>query len=414
MAAVPRCRRTSLARAWAEIRRDSALSIYGALLGAVEVLSVVWLYSVSAPEILGPDKSAICWPFFEDCWAFRPFSAAAWRWLISAPAIFGGLAAGAFLLRRTPVAWWLLGLAELSKLLIIAQDFRLRMNQHYMAFFAILAFLCFPNKRALGRAMIVAFYFFAGLLKLDPEWLSGAAIPVPMLGLEGFWLRAACAEVVLLELVLIFGLYAERAWIFWGTLIHLLIFQLWSWQVVGFFYPLLMLAIDAIVPLSRLLPRPGRAAFARPRRDRAGWALVAGFAALQAVPWLFPGDSAITGEGRLFALHMFDARVDCQARAELYVAGARVDILDLKSTLPVRINCDPLVYLNRGRELCRRIAARPEVPATLSLYLDSRRAQELELRPVLAIEDFCHRALEYDLWRPNAWILRESAPRSAP
>ena len=61
----------------------------------------------------------------------------------------------------TPAAYLALLILELVKILIIVQDYRLRLNQHYMAFFVALAFLLFPAKRRVVQYLIVLFYFWA-------------------------------------------------------------------------------------------------------------------------------------------------------------------------------------------------------------------------------------------------------------
>jgi len=40
----------------------------------------------------------------------------------------------------------------------------------------VLAYLFFPGKRVLLRHLLVSLYFWAGILKLDWEWLSGVAL----------------------------------------------------------------------------------------------------------------------------------------------------------------------------------------------------------------------------------------------
>ena len=75
----------------------------------------------------------------------------------------------------------------------------------------------------------------------------------------GVGVVAACAYVIVLELVVSWGLLARRAWIFWAAFAQFLLFHALSWQVVGFFYPLLMFAILTIFPVSRLVEPAGSA-----------------------------------------------------------------------------------------------------------------------------------------------------------
>ena len=82
-----------------------------------------------------------------------------------------------------------------------------------MALFLALAFLLLPAKRDSTRVMLVLFYVWAGLLKLSPDWLSGLALPQPPRGVPADWVPLACKVVVGLELVVVWGLLAKRAWI---------------------------------------------------------------------------------------------------------------------------------------------------------------------------------------------------------
>ena len=301
---------------------------------------------------------------------------------------------------------------EVVKILIIVQDYRLRLNQHYMAFFVALAFLLFPAKRRTLQYLIILFYFWAGTLKLNREWLSGASLyRREFLWLPDALVPVACAYVVVLETMLSFGLLARRSWVFWATLAQFGLFHLMSWPIVGFFYPSLMFALLAIFPLSRLFSveeeRPSFARIEGGLERRSTYALLACFSLLQLVPYAFPGDSAITGEGRLFALHMFDAQIVCEAYVTLHDADGgtkRVPVVTDRGS--ARIRCDPIVYFNAGRALCRQSGAEGRW-TDLDLSLRSRRTTEPDLRPVVEIEGFCRANPTYDVWRPNPWIMRE-------
>jgi hypothetical protein len=309
----------------------------------------------------------------------------------------------------TGAAYVVLLALELLKIVVIAQDYRLRLNQHYMAFFVALAFLLFPAKRRVLQYLIILFYFWAGTLKLNREWLSGAALyRKDFLPLPEVLVPAACAYVVVLETVLVFGLLARRAWIFWATLAQVALFHAMSWPIVGSFYPSLMFCLIAIFPLSRLWPVgadwPSFARIERGLELRSTYALLAGFSLLQLIPYAFPGDSAITGEGRLFALHMFDAQVVCEAYVTFHDAqgGARRVTLTAGQG-STRMRCDPIVYFNVGRGLCRQGIANGRW-TEIDLLLRSRRSTETDVRTVVDIEGFCATNPTYDLWRPNAWI----------
>jgi hypothetical protein len=394
-----------------EIRADPVLRVYGAGLALVHVLTFLfWRGDAPLQAVLPVQATPICWPFFEDCHRFRfpaPAGVDALLWAYLALA----LAAMALFARRAAVGWAYASLMtlEILKSLIIVQDYRLRMNQHYMAFFVALAFLVFPAKRRLVQYLIVLFYFWAGTLKLNRDWLSGAMFARSLPWVPAPLLQVACAYVIVLESILVFGLFSRRRWVFWGTLGQLLLFHLISYSVVGFFYPALMAVLLSIFPLDRLTRRDGD----QPSLASLGWALepvstyvlLAGFSALQLVPHVFPGDSAITGEGRLFALHMFDAQVVCEAHVTVHDGqrgSRRVRIVPL---VPGRVRCDPIVYLSFARALCRQGLEHGRW-TDLDLSLRSRRTSEQALRPVVELDRFCGGSIQYDVWRPNSWILR--------
>ncbi len=304
-----------------EIADDPVLRVYGALLAAIHVLTFwFWHQSADLAAVLGPDAEPICWPFWESCWRHRFHDLTSLRIVVWSYGVLAVLPIVLFARRRwTALAWWSLLAASLVELAIVAQDFRLRSNQHYMATLAWFAFLFVPGKRDTMRMLIALFYFWAGLLKTNYEWLSGAALETPIRPFPGPLLPLACGYVVVLEVVLVWGLFSRRAWLFWATFAQLVLFQIVSWQRVGFYYPLMMLALLAIYPMAR--PSDGNAVlplrFARGREAPAATAFLLTVCLLQLVPLLFPGESAVTGEGRMFALHMFDAAVRCEASVDL-------------------------------------------------------------------------------------------------
>jgi hypothetical protein len=260
--------------------------------------------------------------------------------------------------------------------------------------------------------LVTLFYFWAGTLKLNWEWVSGAGLYRPMWPFSGAGVIVACVYVIVLELGVAWGLLAQRAWIFWAAFAQFLVFHALSWQVVGFFYPLLMFAILAIFPLSRLVPPPDPpegllAALSRGREARSVYALAVLFSVLQLIPYAFPGDRALTGQGRLYALHMFDARATCVGWAELHNADGTTTRRDLKLPLDTRIACDPIVYFNRARNLCRQRDAGRAAFEDLDLFLSARRSSDGEMKRVIDTKGFCAKRERYDPFRHNAWILTE-------
>ncbi len=392
-----------------EISSDRALRIYGALLASTHVLSFLVWRQIGLERLLS-SPHALCWPFWEDCQKSRVFSAEQIQTLLWIYLGIALLSASLFLKKNwSAAAWGTLLFLTLVKLLIVAQDFQLRLNQHYMVGFASLAFLFFPAKRDLLRLLIAFFYFWAGILKLDPEWLSGKALYAQPWLLSGSLLPVACTYVVVLEMVLIWGIFSKRAWLFWLSFAQLVLFHIVSWKIVGFFYPTVMFALISIYPLSRFLAAKSDAApnplgnLLKGRAPLTMYGLLAFFSLLQVLPAAFPGDSTLTGEGRLFALHMFDAKVECEAYAVLKRRDGATKRAELTLNLPVRIRCDPLVYFNRARYLCS--LRRPDQGfSDFDLFLNSKRSSEAQFHSIVKLENFCATDPHYDLWRHNPWI----------
>lgn len=402
-----------------EIASDRVLRLYGATLAAAHLLSFFhWEYRRAAPLLLDPSAFAVCWPFFESCAAWRWLPREGWEVLLWTLAALSLASAAGFASRRTTsVGYWLLAAATALRLAILVQDFQLRLNQHYMLTWVVAVFLLLPRRRDLLQHLLVLFYFWAGLLKLDYEWLSGAAL----YGKDRIWIPASlipasCVYVVVLEVVLIFGVYSRRAWLFWATLAQLAVFHVISWKVVGFFYPTLMFLLLSIFPATRLLtPREAwprsplaslRSRGASLRESRVALALAASFSICQLVPYAMPGDSALTGEGRLFALHMFDAQVECEPAYSMRFAdgSTRPYPTAWLRNFPRRIRCDPILFLNAGRHLCERLP-RP-FAEDIDVRVLARRASDPTWHTLIDVERFCAAGLTYDLWRPNAWIRR--------
>ena len=392
-----------------EIAADPALRLYGVALLATHLLTAAWFLAEDRGSLAAATEDAICWPLVPDCERFRLLSAGQLDAAIIVWAAAAVLCALAFARPRwTRYAWAGLAALTLLKVAVLALDFRLRANQHYMAFAACAVFLLVPRKRESVPLLVVLFYFWAGTLKLNWEWVSGAALYRPLWLLTGPAVVAACAYVVVLELVIVWGLLSRRPWIFWSSLAQVLFFHVMSFAVVGWFYPLLMFALLSIFPLMLRFPASapepslGERILNR-RLSRPALAMAVAFSLLQLSTHLYPGDTAITGEGRLLALHMFDARVVCESEATLELPDGSTVSAELEIE-GGRTRCDPLVIYGIARNLCRHGAVADLAIADLDLHVRSRRTTEAELRPVVDISNFCTRMPRYQPFLHNDWI----------
>ena len=402
-----------------EISTDRALVLYGGILALLHVLAFLhWEFVHPLRKILDPGhEAAVCWPFFENCQAWRVLSPALVEIILRIYLVFAIWTAFLFFKKKNIFSAWIaLLLLNAFKALIIFQDYRLVLNQHYMTFWVTLAYLFLPDKRQVLRYLIAGFYFWAGTLKFTPEWISGAALyGKKPLGIPESLIPASCVYVIILELVIVLGVFARNRWLFWGSFLQLVLFHIASWPIVNFFYPTLMLSILSIYPLARYIGDPLRPEndpplsvdlrkFFRGQEGLGTYVLVGLFAFFQFVPFAFPGNQSITGEGRMFALHMFDAPLECNAWATLRSKQGQQDIAMQSSYLPPRISCDPAVYFSLAKDLCRRANLQRDF-GSVELHLEVRRSSQKEFTTLIDQRDFCAKDLHYDLWKHNSWIL---------
>jgi hypothetical protein len=399
-----------------EIERDPALRIYGAILAALGVLSYLhWTLYHPISEILRPDTYRVCWPFLSDCNWMRlepaAFDVALHGWLALCV-----VAALLFLPRATwRWAWLLLVVVTVAKQWIVFGDYRLRLNQHYMSLWVAGAFLFVAPRRRVLPYLVIFFYVWAALLKLGPDWMSGNWVyDRTPLGMPQFLVPAASVYVVILELVIVWGLLARRTSVFALTLAQLVLFHVASWNVVGFFYPLLMLGILSLFPLLRWIPDPEETRAGEPptlrllataAEARPVMVTLAVFSMLQLAPLLYPGDTSLTGEGRWLSLHMFDAPVRCTGVIRYHeFSGEVVEhvVEPGRLYLMERIRCDPLVYYSAARRSCEVNRERKRY-SDIDVELRSARKGQPE-RTIVSIENFCQSAPRYVWWRHNDWI----------
>lgn len=351
-----------------------------------------------------------CWPLWPGCEGIRASLSPGLVRVAVCGMIAGGLAGAIlFATRRTRAAIATFVGTLMTGVAVHSLDYRLRLNQTYMLGWVVLVLLLLPRRLQTLQGLVALFYFWAGALKLNREWLSGAALYAKPALVPDALLPASCVYVVVLEMVLLWGLFSASPRWRWAVYAQLLLFHAASWSVVGWYYPLLMAGITAVYPLVWLYAPEQALTWSRLRADRMGLTLAgvaAVFSGLQLMPRLFPGDSAITGEGRLFALHMFDARVQCEGAANVSTSsGQHLRVPLINEGLEQRMRCDPIVLSAQVRRLCHKLQARPDSPR-VDVAIDARRATDPAVQPLMHLDDACHQDLSYSLWHHNAWIGR--------
>ena len=368
--------------------------------------ALYWVLQVGAIDILSTRVEPICWPFVPGCTLLRSDSQL-WLWGLGLYVAFalcvGFLAIGKRL--SDPVILSGLGLITAIKYGFILLDYRFGGNYHWMHLVVSAAVVLLPRKLEAARALVVLFYVLAGMLKFTPEWLSGAwadgRVSFPPQGLP---MELASCFVVIMEIVLVWGLLSREARTRLRVLVILGVFHLYSIAVVGFLYP----AVMAVLLLAFLfdpesLDRGEGVAIVR--GEASIWTYVAvALVLLAQVPMkVYSKVPALTGEGRIPALIMFDGNVRCaMGRVARYV-GRTEDLGRAPVPLAARILCDPVVVWNEARILCDRLAQDPEFD-DLDIHLVSRQATDRGWTEIMRVRGFCTKRPHYQTWLPNTWM----------
>jgi hypothetical protein len=380
--------------------------LYGAVLLAGHALCFIFLGTGGRLRLLLSTSPPICWPFFENCWRIRFGSLWLASGLLSIHLALVVVSAALWRQRRQMAFRVALLLANLLLAGIVSLDYRYRQNQFYMYLIVIFVFLGLRDGVPALRVLIVLFYFWAGSVKLNYEWLSGAVIYRDLWGMPAELYPILCAYVVVLELVLVFGLLARARILFWGAAVQIAVFHLASISQVGWFYPAIMATILSIFPLARGLRRNGTDDGVRSllcgRWPPSAYVIGVAFSLLQLLPELHQGDRVLTGEGHFFALHMFEARQECTVSATFWFGDGRNQKVSLlKANYPPRMMCDPVIYYNLARNVCRE---RSGGVTDLDLEMRSKRRTDHQFKKIIDVTGFCRRVHDYVVLGNNWWL----------
>ncbi len=394
-----------------EIKSSPALRYFGAALALTHLLTFyAWFidhnFAAITLEVLYP----ACWPFFKNCHSIRPLSESILNIYFVAYGTISLLSFVFFLLKKNTLkfAYFFLVFSLILKLTISILDYRFMGNFHYMCYFVQIAYLFFPNKKKLIPLLIVSFYIGASLVKFNSQWISGEAL-LKNTFLNGRLLTAACIYVIFLELCL-------TPFILWGSkktssfvFFQLIAFHLFSWHIVGYLYPLMMLLLLSIFPLTwnEEPNKPSNFSLKRIDKKASTFAFLAFFWICQTGPLWFAGDSVQTGEGRIFSLNMLDAKVECQEFLFLKYAHKTIDVSDYNLDEGFRIGCDPLLHLSLAKHHCRKRSQDKDF-LNLDISFFSKKNKQSPYLEIFNLKDFCNSKTDYNLFQKNLWITEKA------
>lgn len=369
-----------------EIQKSKVLTWFGLFLTFVHVITWFnWGYARSFAYYNLTARTPICWSYFPNCFEFRPFPDYLPKMLMTLYIIVSVVAIVLVLAKKIKPFWWTLLFLTVFKWLLLSQDYRFMGNYHYMPFIASLFYLLVSSKKRFLPLILISFYMAAGILKFTPEWYSGNSLLEPTF-IDGKLLELSLVYVIYLEILFVWGLLSKKAWLKWFTFVQIFAFHIYSWHIVGYFYPSIMFNLIIFFPLLWLISEKDTQAA---RWSRSGIIALSVFWIAQAIPFVFFPDSARSGQGRMVSFNMLDARTFCDSMALVKMDKTQMMVSVPAKDFGVRIQCDPNVYVALLRAECKKWK---DVPGFVDM--DYRLHTKLSTEPgayeVLSLNNVCN------------------------
>ncbi|MNJ93270.1 hypothetical protein D3C87_109490 [compost metagenome] len=376
---------TYINRQISEIQKSKVLTLFGVFLTLVHVATWYnWFFARPFVNEVLTERTPICWSYFTSCDLLRPFDPAVTQFMSIFYLTLTLLALFLVLTKRVKLFWWAFLLLTVFKWSMLSLDYRFMGNYHYMPFVASLVYLFVSSKKRFLPLALISFYMAAGILKFTPEWYSGNALLEPAI-VDGKLLEISLVYVIYLEILFVWGLLSKHAWLKWFTFIQIFAFHIFSWHIVGYFYPVVMFNLIVLFPLLWLIPERDSESL---RWSRSGIAFLAIFWIAQAVPFVFYKDSARTGQGRLISFNMLDARTACDSMALIKKDREQMLVSIPAKDFGVRIQCDPNVYVALIKEECQKWKAIPGF-IDMDYRLHSKLSTEPQGHETLKLDNVC-------------------------
>jgi hypothetical protein len=365
------------------------ISIFWGLTFAHLITSIYWLNGKNWLSFGLENNKVYCYPILKNCFKFSAENTNYIKYIF----VFYFLASVILLIlfffkKFNKYIYPVFIALTLLKAILLLSRYNFMGNYHTMHLsLCIISIISFGNIN-LYRITLILQYFFAGLLKLNTEWMSGASlIKYGNYLFPGFWNQLSLAYVPVLELLLIWGLLSKNKFIRIITLTQLVMFHLYSILIVGLYYPLIMTGLlipviyyefkeDTIVSQDYIKLNLRNIISVAVIILIITWNISTKFYAL---------DPSKDGYIRYLSLNMLDAKLKCQS--SLFEETKSGDIIGLnipKLATSYRIHCDPLVFDTFLRRLCIKNPERK-----FMFYLESARTTETNYTLIRAYKNVC-------------------------
>ena len=367
----------SLTDLFSEIKQDKALCLYGIALSLAYILTIFYWYKTGGLHFASTDEPW-CWPFYPQCWQYRPTYPHA-VFYFSLLGVLAFLSLTFFVYNKINKACLLLFVTWILTLILVIQDFRFRSNQFYTLSWVTLIYLFAPYKRINVAAIIVILYFWAGRLKLNWGWISGAGLYEKLWIIPESLTVPACTYVIILEMIFIWGLLVRSKWIFWITFIQLIAFHLQSFSQIVYWYPWLMFLLLTFFVLHRVVPvEPAiNNSIDIFSWNKSTWILVAICSALQINPIVYADTPLRVSTWRFLAVHMFEAKYSCDIQLEKNFIDGSKRAIAVNVLLNEKMKCEPVIYWSHARNRCREWSLDPNF-SSLELLITYKRYPDID------------------------------------
>lgn len=333
---------------------------------------------------------AACYPFFPQCLKISFDEPYLIKYLLIVYIALSALFFIPLLLKRNRIAMFVFLLLFAIKTFIFISRYNIMGNYHIMHLSLIVGILLCYGESALYRIIVVLQYFFAGLLKINIEWLSGAAMVSYPRILPEFLFGPTLVYVVVLELVLIWGLLSQNHLLRRLTLLQLVIFHGYSYFIVGYFYPAVMLGILLPVLIEEWYSLKINWSFDfKNKIFYPCYAFILLIIIWNSASKFGSHDPAKDGQVRYFSLNMLDAKTKCNLKLIEVFPDKTVKTLNIPTLASaIRVWCDPVIYEGYLKKLCDD----PEFKKSnskLNFHLETRRYTEGKFESVRETKDVC-------------------------
>lgn len=393
-----------------EIESDVAVRLFGGavLLGFLASFNG-WEGSYLTTINAANYGSALCWPFFQNCYD--------WFFMTARPdgyiqnTIFMGmlglifLAAYGLLSQKYTLAHICILILFFWKLYVTSISYQYNANyDYYQTCFAFI-FLFVPHKRFFGSLAVVFFYFLSTATKIHESWTLGTYFTAMKTGLPIFPKEMTILLtnlVIFMEMFASWFLFSKNKLIQRTVFFFFVIFHLYSGTLVGYHYPTivtpsLLIFFGPLFKPFNLVPQD--------IKSFPGWTLILVLFCAQMISHTIPGDEKLTLEGNFYGLYMFEANHQCAIRA-YDEKNSPVFSLD---NVSARNRCDPYRYWFRLNQRYCQAQNPPKYSFKMTHSINGGPFYLIVDEP-----DLC--ALEYKPFSKNDWIKteKEAKPTARP